>query len=80
MTIPVSALALSLSSAPDFALLSKQQLCDALGISRNNFDSIEARGEAPPRVQLSERRYGYAVGSVREWIAKRTEQPAAQAA
>jgi predicted DNA-binding transcriptional regulator AlpA len=41
-------------------------------LSPRTVKDLEYQGSAPPRVQLSKRRFGFTVASVREWIKERT--------
>jgi predicted DNA-binding transcriptional regulator AlpA len=39
-----------------------------LGLSSRTWDRLRARGEAPPHIQLSERRVGYRLIDLQKWI------------
>ena len=52
-------------------VLTRPELIAALGIQRNTLDRLEARGEGPPRTQLSPNRIGYRVCDVKEWLDRR---------
>ena len=51
-----------------------------IGVSRDTWDRLRARGEAPPITKLSERRIGYRIIDLREWLDARrigsTSKPA----
>jgi hypothetical protein len=42
-----------------------------LGLDRSTVWRMRQRGEGPPRIQLSERRFGYSVLSVLQWLGSR---------
>jgi len=52
-------------------VLTRPEVIALLGISKMTFDRIEAKGDGPPKVQLSPRRIGYRVSAVRAWLAGR---------
>lgn len=54
---------------PDHRMLSRAELANLLGVSIDTLDRLEARGEAPPRVRISPRRWGYPVGAYKQWYA-----------
>ena len=63
---------------PDMAMLSDKETADILGFSPDTLARMDARGEGPqPRVQISPRRFGRAVGVVKSWLAKRSAEAAA---
>ena len=43
------------------------------GVSPDTWDRMEARGDAPPRTRISERRFGYRLADLREWLDARRE-------
>jgi predicted DNA-binding transcriptional regulator AlpA len=53
---------------PDQAVLSKAQTCALTGLSEDTLNRLHHRGEGPVRVQLSPRRVGYTVGSLKAWL------------
>jgi len=62
---------------PDQAILTDAEIAKLAGISVDTLQRLEKRGDAPARVQLSQRRHGRQVGAVRRWLAERTVKPAA---
>ena len=49
-----------------------------LGLSKKTCERLRWRGDVPPKTQLSDRRVGYRVCDVEEWLARRrqsTEEP-----
>jgi len=59
-------------------VLTETELCRMLGISNKTFERMRYRGDVPPKTQLSDRRVGYRVCDVQQWLdAKRqsTEEP-----
>jgi predicted DNA-binding transcriptional regulator AlpA len=59
-------------------VLSETELRQMLGISERTFDRLRYRGDVPPKTQLSDRRVGYRVCDVEEWLDRRrqsTEEP-----
>jgi predicted DNA-binding transcriptional regulator AlpA len=61
-----------LKSLPDCAVLNSREFADLIGVAPRTVKELEYQGSAPPRVQLSKRRYGFTVASIREWIKQRT--------
>ena len=61
-----------LKSLPDCAILTFKEFAALTGLAPRTVKDLEYQGSAPPRVQLSKRRFGYTVASVREWIKQRT--------
>jgi predicted DNA-binding transcriptional regulator AlpA len=57
---------------PDCACITTKEFAALTGLSLRTVTQLEAEGEAPPRVRLSKRRYGYTVASVRQWLKART--------
>jgi predicted DNA-binding transcriptional regulator AlpA len=58
---------------PDHKLLSRAELARLLGVSLDTLDRMESRGEAPPRLRISPRRWGYPVGGIKRWQAAKVE-------
>jgi predicted DNA-binding transcriptional regulator AlpA len=59
-------------------VLTETELCRTLGISNKTFERMRYRGDIPPKTQLSDRRVGYRVCDVEEWLDRRrqsTEEP-----
>jgi predicted DNA-binding transcriptional regulator AlpA len=59
-------------------VLSETELRQMLGISERTFDRMRYRGDIPPKTQISERRVGYRLCDVEEWLDQRrqsTEEP-----
>jgi predicted DNA-binding transcriptional regulator AlpA len=56
----------------DDRIISKQEAADWAGVSLRTWERHEAEGSAPPRVQMSARRFGYWKSDVRVWLRKRT--------
>ena len=54
-------------------VLTETELCRALGISNKTFERMRYRGDVPPKTQLSDRRVGYRVVDVEEWLNHRRE-------
>ena len=59
-----------LGNLPDFAVLNDEQTAAVYGISTDTLNRRRARGEGPQRIQISQRRFGTTVGSVKEGIAR----------
>lgn len=51
-----------------------------LNLSDRTFDRIEARGEGPPKIQLSPGRVGYRASDLAAWLDKRRSPASARAA
>ena len=64
-----------LNDLPDVAILSDKEAAEVLGVSLDTLARMTARGDAPPRVQISMRRFGRPVGSLKAWLAKRSAMP-----
>jgi predicted DNA-binding transcriptional regulator AlpA len=59
-------------------VLNEVELRQMLGISERTFDRLRYRGDLPRRTQLSDRRVGYRVIDVEEWLDRcrqSTEEP-----
>jgi predicted DNA-binding transcriptional regulator AlpA len=54
-------------------VLSEPELRDVLNLSERIWDRMKRGGDAPPRTQLSERRVGYRVCDVKEWLDARRQ-------
>ena len=54
-------------------VLNEVELRKALGISERTFDRLRYRGDLPRKTQLSERRVGYRVCDVEEWLDRRRQ-------
>jgi predicted DNA-binding transcriptional regulator AlpA len=63
---------LSLMTLPDWAVISDQRAAEILGLSLDTLWRLDRAGDGPPRVRLSPRRHGRAIGTLREWLAQRT--------
>ena len=61
---------------PDHRMLSRAELARLLGVSVDTLDRMAARGEAPPRLRISPRRWGYPVNGYKQWYAARLAQKA----
>lgn len=59
---------------PDHAVLTQQQTGAITNLSDDTLRRLHQRGEGPKRVQLSPRRVGYTVGSIRSWLQKRSSE------
>ena len=54
-------------------VLNEVELRQMLGISERTFDRLRYRGDLPPKTQLSDRRVGYRVSDVEEWLDRRRQ-------
>jgi len=54
-------------------VLSEPELIRVLNLSERTFDRMKQRGDVPPKTQLSERRVGYRVCDIKEWLDSRRE-------
>ena len=52
-------------------VLTKKETLHATGLSEDTWDRLKERGETPPETQLSERRFGYRLIDVKEWLDRR---------
>ena len=57
----------------DIRVLTETELCRTLGISNKTFERMRYRGDVPPKTQLSDRRIGYRVSDVEEWLDRRRQ-------
>lgn len=55
--------------APGLAIWDATEVCRRLGIARSQYYRMLARGELPPRVQLSAARFGHRAADVERWVA-----------
>ncbi len=55
-------------------VLDKRTVLQIVGLSEDTFDRLEQRGEAPPITRLSERRKGYRLVDVKEWLDARRQE------
>jgi predicted DNA-binding transcriptional regulator AlpA len=67
----------SIDALPDCAVLTIAQVINLTGLSRDTLVRLHRQNQGPPRVQLSERRYGYPFGALRAWLTERMERTAA---
>jgi predicted DNA-binding transcriptional regulator AlpA len=51
---------------------SRQQTADILGISVRTLSRMELRGEAPPRIKITERVIGYRDSEINKFLESRT--------
>jgi predicted DNA-binding transcriptional regulator AlpA len=58
-------------------ILSETELRQMLGISERTFDRMRYRGDVPPKTQISERRVGYRLRDVEQWLDRRKVQEVA---
>ena len=49
-------------------VLSKPQVLKATSLSGRTWERMEARGETPPKTQLSDNRIGYRLVDVAKWL------------
>jgi predicted DNA-binding transcriptional regulator AlpA len=54
-------------------VLNRSETIRLVGLSDRTWDRLEAAGETPPKVKLSERRIGYLLTDIREWLERRRE-------
>jgi hypothetical protein len=66
-----------LTSLPDFAVLTEAETAELSSLSADNLRRLAKKKLGPPRVRLSDRRYGYPVGKFRAWLDQRTDETAA---
>jgi predicted DNA-binding transcriptional regulator AlpA len=52
-------------------VLSRRDTAAALNISVKTLERLEARGEAPRRVQISERRFGYPTSEIESFLKRK---------
>jgi predicted DNA-binding transcriptional regulator AlpA len=49
-------------------VLTKVESLKAVGLSERTWDRLEARGETPPKTQLSDNRIGYRMVDLMKWL------------
>jgi len=49
-------------------VLDKPTTLEVVGLSSDTWERMEARGETPPITRLSERRVGYRLIDIRQWL------------
>ena len=49
-------------------VLKRNELLAALDMDKSTLDRMEARGEGPPKTQLSPKRIGYRIADVTRWL------------
>jgi predicted DNA-binding transcriptional regulator AlpA len=57
-------------------VLSKPQVLKATNLSDRTWERLEARGETPPKTQLSDNRIGYRLIDVEKWLDARRREVA----
>lgn len=57
-----------ISDRPDRVVVTVKQACEITNLSSETLYRMHQRGEGPPRVQLSTRRVGYNLGTLRAWL------------
>jgi predicted DNA-binding transcriptional regulator AlpA len=62
----------ALASLPPFAVLTKKETAQVTSLSEDALDRLHQRSLGPKRVQLSERRVGYQVAELTEWLRQRS--------
>lgn len=58
----------------DAVVVTISQACEMLKISPDTLRRLHNQGEAPLRVQLSKRRFGYRVSTLKAWLKSREGQ------
>ena len=61
-------------------VLSKPQVLKATNLSGRTWERMEARGETPPKTQLSENRIGYRLIDIIKWLDARRREHGGRAA
>jgi len=56
---------------PIDAVRSRQEVAEILGISTRTLSRLEVSGQMPPRVRVSDRRFGYRDSAINKFIAER---------
>jgi predicted DNA-binding transcriptional regulator AlpA len=54
-------------------VLNRSETIRLVGLSDRTWDRLEAAGDTPPRTRISQRRIGYRVSDIREWLDRRRE-------
>ena len=65
-----------LTSLPDYAVLTEAETAELSSLSADSLKRLAKKKLGPPRVRLSDRRYGYPVGKFRAWLDQRTDDTA----
>jgi predicted DNA-binding transcriptional regulator AlpA len=61
-----------LTRLPEFAVVGREMAAVVLGISLETLKRMEARGQGPKRVKVSQKRVGYRLSDLRLWVEART--------
>jgi predicted DNA-binding transcriptional regulator AlpA len=57
-------------------VLKRNELLVALDMDKSTLDRMEARGEGPPKTQLSPKRVGYRIADIARWLDGRRKSSA----
>jgi predicted DNA-binding transcriptional regulator AlpA len=57
-------------------VLTRPEAVKALGVSIRTWERLEAAGDAPPKVRLSQGRIGYRLSDIQNWLDRRCERAA----
>jgi predicted DNA-binding transcriptional regulator AlpA len=58
-------------------VLTRSETIKAVNVSDRTWDRMEARGDTPPKTQISPGRIGYRVVDVKSWLDQRRAEAAA---
>jgi predicted DNA-binding transcriptional regulator AlpA len=61
-----------LTRLPEFAVVGRELASVILGISLETLKRMEARGQGPKRIKVSQKRTGYRLSDLRLWVESRT--------
>jgi predicted DNA-binding transcriptional regulator AlpA len=61
-----------LTRLPEFAIVGRELAAVILGTSLETLKRMEARGQGPKRVKVSQKRVGYRLSDLRLWVESRT--------
>jgi hypothetical protein len=56
---------------PELRVLTDDEVCELGGFSRDTLIRLDAAGDGPPKVRISERRHGRPYLGFRDWLDKR---------
>ena len=56
-------------------VLSRLETIRMVCLTPRTWAKLEARGDTPPKTRLSERRIGYRVSDIKDWLDRRRESP-----
>jgi len=60
-------------------IIPRRKAAELADVSVDTWDRLEAKGQTPPKVQISERRFGYRLIDFERWLDARRTRPVNEA-